>query len=66
MLFPPDSVVSKVFPEVGVVCEVKMFEVEVEDGVGIQLAAMSCEMKALFFWMFRRGRSFLPRKDCRG
>jgi hypothetical protein len=67
VLLLPDSVVSNAFPELGVLCEVNMFVVEVEEAVGMQLAAISWEINALFFWMFNRGNpSFFPRNDCRG
>jgi len=44
-----------------------MLVVEVEEAVGIQLAAISWDINALFFWMFNKGRpSFFPRNDCSG
>ena len=44
-----------------------MLVVEVEEAVGIQLAAINCEINALFFCMLSRGRpSFFPRNDCSG
>lgn len=64
----PDSGFPKALLDVGVDWEVKMFDVD--EGVGIQLAAISWVIKALFFCMFRlfsSGRFFsLPRNVCKG